>query len=109
MAYDDSLAERVRSVLGGRNDVVEKKMFGGLTFMVRGNMCVGIIGPKLMVRVGTQQYREALSLPHALPMDFTGRPMDGYVYVAPEGVGSADDLAAWIERGLQFNATMPAK
>lgn len=84
-------------------------MFGGLAFMVNGHMCCGIVGKDFVVRTGPEQYEEALSKPHARPMDFTGRPMRGLVYVGPEGYESARDLKAWIQRGLRFVRTLPPK
>jgi len=83
VSYDEKLAARVRKVLAGRTDVVEKKMFGGLCFMVNGAMCCGLTKTDLMVRFGPVQYDDALAEPHARPMDFTGRPLAGMVYVAP--------------------------
>ena len=108
MPFDEGLAQRVREVLSD-GDIGERKMFGGLTFMVRGHMCVGVVGEELMVRVGPDQNDEALSQPHARPMDFTGKPMDGFVYVTAKGLESDDDLKEWVDRGLQFNSTLPAK
>ena len=88
MAYDEVLAERVRSLLSARSDVREQKMFGGLAFMVADKMAVGIVGDDLMVRVGRDAYDEVLARPHTRPMDFTGRPSRSMVYVAPDGVAS---------------------
>jgi TfoX/Sxy family transcriptional regulator of competence genes len=109
MAYDTVLAERIRADLASRPDVAERKMFGGIAFMVGGNMAVGVIGEDLMVRVGPDAHGAALAEPHARPMDFSGRPMVGYVYVAPPGVAGDDDLRAWVERGAAFAGTLPAK
>lgn len=109
MAYDESLAARVRNVLSDEFGVVEKKMFGGLAFMLRGNMCVGVINDDLMVRVGKENHAEAAALPHARPMDFTGRPMQGFLYVAPEGVADEPDLRAWVGRGVAYSGTLPEK
>jgi len=110
MAYDETLAQRMRDLFESKGvPTQEKKMFGGLTFMVRGNMCVGVIGEELMIRVGKEQNDEALAQPHARPMDFTGKPMDGYVYVESEGLASDAELAEWVERGLTFNATLKEK
>jgi hypothetical protein len=86
MAYDEALAERIRGVLGVRHDVREQKMFGGIAFMVRDRMAVGVINDDLMVKVGPDAHDEAMAQPHVRPMDFTGRPMRGMVYVAPAGV-----------------------
>ena len=109
MAYDEQLAGRVRDVLARRKDVSEKKMFGGLSFMLGGNMCCGVDEGNLMVRVGPEQYETALAQPHARPMDFTGRPLKGMVYVDPEGYRTDAALAAWVKRGVDFAASLPAK
>ena len=109
MAYDEATATRVRSQLEGSPGYTEKKMFGGLTFMVRGHMCCGVIGDELMVGVGPEQNDEALSFPHARPLDFTGKPMNGFIYVARSGLSSDDNLADWVNRGLNFNSTLPSK
>jgi len=109
VAYDEELAERIRRALAGRQGVSEKKMFGGIAFMLRGNMCCGIVGDELMVRVGPGRFQEALAEPHARPMDFTGRPMRGMVYVTPEGCRTDEALKRWVEQGLNFAATLPAK
>src|SRR5437773_4332127 len=100
MAYDEVLAERIRTALRGRDDVVEKKMFGGLTFMVAGRMACGVVHDDLMVRVGSGRHEESIAQPHARPMDFTGKPMQGMVYVAPAGVATDDDLRSWVDRGV---------
>ena len=109
MSYDEKLATRVRQALGPRDDVVEKKMFGGLCFMVNGAMCCGLTPTDLMVRVGPDQYDAALAEPHARPMDFTGRPLKGMVYVAPAGLRTQAALASWVARGVAFVASLPAK
>ncbi len=109
MAFDEVLAERVRAALSGEPNVSEKKMFGGVAFMVGGNMACGVVGDELMVRVGAGNYDDALSRPHARPMDFTGRPMRGMVYVSPSGFRSAVDLAAWVEAGASFARSLPTK
>ena len=109
MAYDDKLAERVRDVLKGRRDISEKKMFGGLAFMVRGNMACGVLGEDLMVRVGPDVYDDALQLTGARPMDFTGRPMKGMVYVDKRGHRRKPSLQAWVERGLSYARSLPPK
>jgi TfoX/Sxy family transcriptional regulator of competence genes len=102
VSYDEKLAARVRALLATRGDVVEKKMFGGLCFMVGGAMCCGLTKTDFMVRVGAEHYDDALAQPHARPMDFTGRPLRGMVYVAPEGLRTDAALARWIRRGLDF-------
>ena len=109
MAYDEAVAKRVRTAFGKTPNVVEKKMFGGIAFMVRGNMCCGVIGDRLMLRVGPDGYEASLSCPHAKPMDFTGRPMKGMVYIEPAGFASAGDLKSWIARAKEFALSLPAK
>jgi TfoX/Sxy family transcriptional regulator of competence genes len=109
MAYSNKLAERIRRRLSDRTDVVERKMFGGLAFMVRGHMCCGVVGDELMVRVGPEAYVAALREQHAREMDFTGKPLRGMVYVAAPGLSSAKQLGKWVERGLQFALNLPEK
>ena|SRR5687767_5455374 len=109
MAFDESLAERVRDELAVHGGVTERKMFGGLAFMLHGNMCCGIVDDRLMVRVGPDAYDEALARPHAHEMDFTGRPMRGLVYVEAAGVAEEDDLEAWVGRGVDYATTLPRK
>ena len=108
MPYDEKLVERVRGVLAGKA-FEERKMFGGLTFMLQGNMCCGVAGERLMVRVGPEKYDEALGQKHAQLMDFTGRPMKGFVFVGSEGLTSAKELEAWVRRGVDFALSLPSK
>ncbi len=109
MSYDETLAQRIRRIIGKRRGAIEKKMFGGLAFMLDGRMCCGIIGRDLMVRVGPERYEEALARPHTRPMDFTGRPLTGFVYVAPAGYRSDVALRSWIRWCVAFVSTLPAK
>jgi TfoX/Sxy family transcriptional regulator of competence genes len=110
VAYDESLADRIRDALAGRGDRVrEQKMFGGLAFMVGGHMTVGVVGDELMARVGADGEDDALAQPHARTMDFTGRPMTGFVFVAARGVAGEDDVSAWVDRALAFTTTLPPK
>jgi hypothetical protein len=109
MAYNESLAQRMRAHLADQSELYERKMFGGLVFMVRGNMCCGIMGDDLMVRVGPAQYAASLAQPHAREMDFTGRPMAGMVRVAADGVASDEVLEQWIRRGIAFVSSLPPK
>jgi TfoX/Sxy family transcriptional regulator of competence genes len=109
MAYDEGVAERLRDLFTDRQGITEKRMFGGLAFMYRGHMLVGIIEDSLMARVGPAAYVAALKQAHVREMDFTGKPMKGYVYVDPDGFESDADLSKWVERCLQFNESMPAK
>lgn len=100
MAYNERLAERIRIILRERTDCSERRMFGGVAFLLDGKMCVGVVGDDLIVRAGTERYAAALSNQHARPMDFTGRPMRGWVYVAPAGVSRGPSLQRWIEMGI---------
>ena len=109
MAYDETLAKRVRKVVGDKRGVTERRMFGGLAFMLRGNMFVGILEDRLMARVGPQNYERALASPGAHEMDFTGKPMQGYVFVESSGVKSAADLKHWVGLCADFAAKLPAK
>jgi hypothetical protein len=109
MAYDEGLAQRIRELLRARRAIAEKKMFGGLAFMSRGHMFVGIAGDALMARVGPAQYAEALQRPHAREMDFTGKPMKGYVFVDPPGFENDADLSHWVEQCHRYVQSLPAK
>jgi len=109
MAYDDTLASRVRDVLPDRVDLTEKKMFGGLCFLLGGNMCCGITGDQLMLRIGPEAYEAALSRPHAREMDFTGRAMKGMIYVDAEGISTEEDLADWVGLAVRFAGNLPPK
>lgn len=109
MAYDETLAERLRDVLAARESVGERKMFGGIAFMVGGNMAVGVIGDDLMVRLDPADAEQALAQPHVRPMDFTGRPMKGMVYVDSAGTATGEDLVGWVEAGADFAASLPPK
>ncbi|MCB1907403.1 MAG: TfoX/Sxy family protein [Rhodocyclaceae bacterium] len=104
MAYDEHLADRIRRQLSLRGQPFEeKRMMGGLCFMVDDKMCLGITGDRLMARTDPEDYARLLTLPGAREMDFTGRPMKGFLFVAPEGIVHDDDLAAWVERCLDYN------
>ena len=109
MAFDEGLAERIRELTADEPGMSERKMFGGLAFLHEGNMCFGVLGSELMVRVGPDAYESALSLPHAREMDFTGRSMRGLVYVAEAGIGEDEELRAWLDRGLDFAGSLPPK
>jgi TfoX/Sxy family transcriptional regulator of competence genes len=110
MAYDEKTAERVRKLLSGRRGVVEKKMMGGLCFMVKGGMCCSVSGRGgLMVRVGAQAHERMLGEPHAQAVEMRGQTMTGFVRVAPEGYRTDAALRTWIERGLEGVAARTAK
>ena len=108
MTYDPTLADRVRRVLATKPGISEKAMFGGLAFMLEDKMCCGIIQQDLVVRLGPARYEEALWEPHVRPMDFTGKPLTGYVYVAPAGVEAPEALEKWVAAGTDFVATLLA-
>lgn len=109
MAYDEGLAERLREVLADEPDLTEKRMFGGLALLLGGNMSVGVYGDELLVRVGRDGTDDALARPQTRMFDMVDRPMRGWILVAPEGVADDDDLAAWVERGVRFARSLPAK
>lgn len=109
MPYDETLAVRVRGVLSRNRGVDEKKMFGGIAFMIGGHMCCGVGGEDVMVRVGPEAYEDALSEPHARPMDFTGQPLKGFVYVGRAGVETDRALARWVAKGVAFCRSLPPK
>jgi TfoX/Sxy family transcriptional regulator of competence genes len=109
MAYDEGLAERIRDVIRDRKGITEKKMFGGLAFLLTGHMFIGISGDKLMARVGAEAYDAALQMPNVRVMDFTGKPMKGYVYVDSAGYESDESLEYWVNSCAQFAGTLPPK
>jgi TfoX/Sxy family transcriptional regulator of competence genes len=110
MAYDEDLAHRVRQLLVDTAAIAEKAMFGGLKFQLHGNMAVGIVNSgELVVRVGPDGADDALAEPHTRPFDMTGRPMTGWILVAPDGFKTRRQLAAWVTRGVNFAATLPRK
>ena len=107
--FDEGLAERVREMLDATRNLSERRMFGGLAFLVGGHMCVGILQDRLMVRVGAEAYEQALRDRHAREMDFTGKPLKGFVYVLPAGLASDAALRKWVDRGLALAASLPPK
>ncbi|HKA08126.1 MAG TPA: TfoX/Sxy family protein [Gemmataceae bacterium] len=109
MAFDEILAERIRQRLARRKGIEEKKMFGGVGFLLNGNMLVGVWKELLIVRLGTEDGDEALKEPHVRVFDITGRPMSGWVLVEPAGIADDGALGAWIERAMKFVRTLPAK
>lgn len=109
MAYDEGLAERLRDQFRGQMGIEEKKMFGGLCFMVANHMCLGVMGETVMARVGPEKYEECLQKPHAREMDFTGRAMKGMIYVSPDGLQEEDDLAYWVGVCQDFVDTLPPR
>jgi hypothetical protein len=109
MAYSERLAQRIREALADDRAVTEKKMFGGIAFLRRGLMFVGVSDSSLMARVGKPNYAESLSRKHVREMDFTGKPMQGYVFVDAPGLETDAQLRFWIERCKTFVATLPPK
>jgi TfoX/Sxy family transcriptional regulator of competence genes len=110
MAYDEEVAERIRTSLSGRSGVHEKKMFGGLCFMVRGHMCCAVSGRGgLLVRVGPDAPSAVFREPHASPVEMRGRAMGGFVRVAPDGYRTANGLKKWVTRAVDCVATLPTK
>jgi hypothetical protein len=109
MAFDEGVAERLREVFAGQGDITEKKMFGGIAFMHRGNMCCGIVNDILMARVGPEAYTDALDRPYAREMDFTGKPLRGFVYVDPPGFAEDAQLRDWVDLCQLFTSSLPAK
>jgi TfoX/Sxy family transcriptional regulator of competence genes len=109
MAFDPGLAHRVRAVVADHPGISERAMFGGLAFLVDGKMFVGIRNSSLMARVGAERHQDALAMPGVRVMDFTGRPMKGYVYVGPPAISADQDLKAWVLWCLEFVAKLPDK
>lgn len=109
MAHDLQLEENIRSVLAGVPELVEKRMFGGIAFLVRGNMACGVSRDHLIVRVGPDQYAQSLSEPFAEPFDMTGRPMKGWVQVVPEGYALLSELKKWVWKGIKFAQSLEPK
>ncbi len=109
MAYDEQLADRIREVLADAPDLGERKMFGGIAFMLGEHMVCGIVRDDLMLRLGPEGVDAALGEPHTKPMTFTGPPMRSMVFVEPAGIRGDDELAAWIGRAREFVATLPPK
>ena len=109
MAYSRELAESIRSHIGDHPGLTEKEMFGGIAFLVAGNMAVGVTGEELMVRVGKEAHDEAVALPGARVFDLSSRPMKGWLVVSTEGIAAPRDLEAWIDRGVGYAETLPPK
>jgi TfoX/Sxy family transcriptional regulator of competence genes len=109
MAYDEVLAQRVREALREQPGITEKKMFGGVAFLFNGNMACGVIQDELIVRVGTQQYAEAVAQRHTRPFDIAGRMMTGWIMVEPAGCQTDAALNAWVQQGITFARSLPTK
>jgi TfoX/Sxy family transcriptional regulator of competence genes len=109
MAFDESLAARIRGALAGKKGIDEKKMFGGIGFLLSGNMLVGVWKKSLIVRLGSEDGVDALQEPHVKAFDITGKPMKGWILVEPDGIKKDDQLKGWIERAMKFVRTLPGK
>jgi TfoX/Sxy family transcriptional regulator of competence genes len=109
VAYDEQLATRIRDALSESGDLAERKMFGGIAFLLHGNMVCGVVGDTLMLRLGPDGADAALDEPHTRPMDFTGRPSRNMVYVDPAGSATDEALQGWIDRAVAFVETLPPK
>jgi TfoX/Sxy family transcriptional regulator of competence genes len=109
MAHDELLAIRIKAALGPRAGLEEKKMFGGVCFMVYGNMACGVHKNNLIVRVGPEKHAWALAQPHTRPFDMTGRPMSNWVEVEPPGCATESALKSWVDLGLAFALSLPGK
>jgi hypothetical protein len=109
MAFDEKLAHRVRTLLAHRSAVAEKKMFGGIAFLLSGNMCVGVHKSDLIVRLDPAATESALSKPHTRPFDLTGRPMKGWILVQPKGVASESALGTWVDAAVTYARSLPPK
>ena len=103
MPYSDKLADRIRERISHLPKIEEKEMMGGLSFMVNGKMCVGVIGEEMICRIDQDQYEQALEQNGIRPMDFTGRPMKGWIFVEHEGMKSKKTFDNWVEMALEFN------
>ncbi|MGI9556827.1 MAG: TfoX/Sxy family protein [Solirubrobacterales bacterium] len=109
MAYNEALADRVRDALSGREELTERKMFGGIAFMLGGNMACGVNDDDLMLRLDADEAERALGEQHTRPMDFTGKPMKGFLYVSAEGTNGDEELASWVELAADHAASLPPK
>ena len=109
MAYSESLALRIRQIVARRRGITEKKMFGGVGFLLNGNMLAGVWKTSLIVRLGPENYEETLKEPHVREFDITGKPMKGWVLVEPDGIDNDEQLKVWIQRGIEFVGTLAKK
>lgn len=109
MAYDEQLAERIRTYLKRRKGVEEKRMFGGLCFMLNGHMCCGIDKDRLMVRVLSERYDTLLKKPHAREMDFTGKPLKSFLFISEAGYRTTSSLASWLDEAVECVKSKPPK
>jgi TfoX/Sxy family transcriptional regulator of competence genes len=108
MVSNEQLTGKIRALTKHRK-LSEKKMFGGMTFLLNDNMCFGTLKDDLIIRVGPERYKEALALPHARPMDFTGRPTTGFVFVDSKGWSNDATLKKWLDMGIGYASSLPKK
>lgn len=109
MAFDERLAERIRKRLGNRKELAEKKMFGGIAFLLDGNMCVGVHKQDLIVRLDPEETDEALSQPHTRVFDLSGRPMKGWILVESSGLKDENALGKWVSISVDYAMSLPKK
>lgn len=109
MAYDEGIAQRIRDALGPRTDVEERSMFGGVAFLINGNMSVGVTKESMTIRMAKEGHLQVLTEPHVRPMDFTGRPMKGWVYLDANAVDDEEEFRSWVARGVAYAESLPAK
>ena len=109
MVYDETIAIRIRQALAGQKGISELRMMGGLCFLLHGNMLCGVEKSELVVRVGPERHTELLSQPHARPMDFTGRPLKGFLYISAAGFQTASQLKKWLQHSTEFASSLPKK
>jgi hypothetical protein len=109
MTYNKNLSLRINKLLAENPALVEKKMFGGVGYLLQGNMACGVNKDDLIVRIGPESYGQAVIRPHVRPFDITGRPMKGWILVSPAGYNADEDLSAWVEQGVSFALSLPAK
>ena len=109
MAYDEGLAFRVEEMLMGRSELDEKRMFGGIAWLVNGNVAVGVFEESLICRIGPEEYKAALTKPGIREFDITGRPTKGWIMASDEAINEDNGLKYWIDKGLEFGSSLPAK
>lgn len=109
MAFNEAVADDVRMRLSRHDGLTERRMFGGIAFMINGNMAVGVSGDELMVRVGEDAHEEAVSRPGARIFDMGARPMKGWVSVAPEGFETDEEFESWVDQGAAYAMSLPPK
>lgn len=109
MAYDENLAKRIRTLLSAQPEQAEKKMFGGLSFMLQGNMACRVLKDDMIVRIDPGQHDAAIAKPYVRTFDYTGRPMKGWIVVGPNALASDEELQGWVLRGVQYALSLPPK